>query len=398
MGTGALLVLLALTAAVLAVIGWAVPLFLARSRDSAARMDLLLGEAARTREASQSVDRRFDELRRSMETRVEGVEKRLDAGQQSLVDHLGKSGHLLREVGEKLGRLHETSLKIEKIAGEVTRLEDLLKPPKLRGTLGEMFLEQALAQALPPGSYATQHPLGDGVIVDAAVFVQDRVVPIDSKFPLENYRRAREVEDEAEKKRARAQFGRDVRRHVDAIAEKYIRPASGTCDFALMYVPAEAVYAEIAADGEETALADGNTWLRTLSAAQRMLARDFAIDHVTLQPAWPPPPSSSRVIPVSPRLIYAYLATITLGLRGVELQENAREVHQNLADLARLWDRVGGPLEKLGAHLGNAQKQYDETAKAFDRFTTRLETISEKADRSVEGGKSAELLPLLPPS
>ena len=122
------------------------------------------------------------------------------------MEHLGKSGHLLREVGEKLGRLHETSLKIEKIAGEVTRLEDLLKPPKLRGTLGEMFLEQALAQVLPPGAYATQHPLGDGVVVDAVVFVQDRVVPIDSKFPLENYRRAREVEDEAEKKRARQQF------------------------------------------------------------------------------------------------------------------------------------------------------------------------------------------------
>ncbi len=366
MGIGALLVLLALTAAVLGAIGWVVPLFLTRSRDAAARMDLLLGEAARTREASQSVDRRFEELRRSMETRVEGVEKRLDAGQQSLVDHLGKSGHLLREVGEKLGRLHETSLKIEKIAGEVTRLEDLLKPPKLRGTLGEMFLEQALVQALPPGSYATQHPLGDGVIVDAAVFVQDRVVPIDSKFPLENYRRAREVEDEAEKKRARAQFGRDVRRHVDSIAEKYIRPASGTCDFALMYVPAEAVYAEIAADGEEAALAD------------------YA--------------AGKRVIPVSPRLLYAYLSTIALGLRGVELQENAREVHQNLADLARLWDRVGGPLEKLGAHLGNAQKQYDETAKAFDRFTTRLETIAEKADSKLEGSEDVPRPVLLPPS
>jgi DNA recombination protein RmuC len=343
---GTVLVLLA--AAILALLAGAVVLFLARSRDAAGRMDRLLGETARAREASQSVDRRFEELRRSMDSRVAGVEKRLDAGQQTLVDHLGKSGHLLREVGEKLGRLHETSLKIEKIAGEVTRLEDLLKPPKLRGTLGEMFLEQALAQVLPPGAYATQHPLGDGVVVDAAVFIQERVVPIDSKFPLENYRRSREVEDEAERKRARAQFGRDVRRHVDAIAEKYIRPASGTCDFALMYVPAEAVYAEIAADGEEAALAD------------------YA--------------AGKRVIPVSPRLLYAYLSTIALGLRGVELQENAREVHQNLADLARLWDRVGAPLEKLGGHLGNAQKQYEETSRALDRFTTRLESIAEKAD------------------
>ena len=359
-------VLIGLALAILVLAGAATAVFLARAREAAARMDLLLGEAARAREASQTVDRRFDEMRRSMEARVGGVENRLDAGQQSLAEHLGKSGSLLQEVGEKLGRLHEASKKIEKLAGEVTRLEDLLKPPKLRGTLGEMFLEQALAQVLSPGSYATQHPLGDGVIVDAVVFLQDRVVPIDSKFPLENYRRSREVEDEAEKKRARQQFSRDVRRHVDAIAEKYIRPASGTCDFALMYVPAEAVYSEIAADGEDGALAD--------YAARK------------------------RVIPVSPRLLFAYLSTIALGLRGVELQENAREVHQNLADLARLVDRVGAPMEKLGVHLGNAAKQYEETSRAFERFATRLETIAEKAEGESDAAVGADPVSMLPPS
>jgi DNA recombination protein RmuC len=301
-----------------------------------------------------------------MESRVEGVEKRLEAGNLSLTEHLGKSGHLLREVGEKLGRLHETSQKIEKLAGEVTRLEDLLKPPKLRGALGEMFLEQALGQVLSPGAWAMQHPLGDGVIVDAVVFVQDRLVPVDSKFPLENYRRSREGEDEGERKRARQQFCRDVKKHVDAIADRYIRPASGTCDFALMYVPAEAVYSEIVADGEDTALGD------------------YA--------------ASRRVIPVSPRLLYAYLSTIALGLRGMELQQNAREVHQNLAELARLWDRIGTPFEKLGAHLSNAQKQYEETSRAVDRFTARLETIAEKADAEIEAGPEPVAPAFLPPS
>jgi DNA recombination protein RmuC len=341
----------------------------ARSRESTSRLDRLLAETARTREASQSVDRRFEDLRRSMDTRVDGIEKRVAAGQESFADHLGKSTHLLEEVGERLGRLHEASQKIEKLAGDVTRLEDLLKPPKLRGTLGEMFLEQALAQVLAPGAFATQHPLGDGVVVDAVVFFQDRLVPIDSKFPLENFRRARELEDEGERRRARQQFGRDVRKHVDSIAEKYIRPASGTCDFALMYVPAEAVYAEIAADGEDGALAD--------YAATR------------------------RVIPVSPRLLYAYLSTVALGLRGIELQENAREVHRNLAELARLWERVGSPVDKLGGHLSNAQKQYEEVSRALDRFSARLETIAEKAaekddDAVVEPGERS--LVLLPPS
>ncbi len=364
MGSG--VVLIVLTFLVLAAVAGAVAVFLARSREAAGRIDRLLSETARAREASQSVDRRFDELRRSMDTRVEGIEKRLAAGQQSVADHLGQSGHLLKELGERLGRLHEASQRIEKLAGDVTRLEDLLKPPKLRGTLGEMFLEQALSQVLSPGSYATQHPLGDGVVVDAVVFVQDRLVPIDSKFPLENFRRARELEDEAERQRARQQFSRDVRKHVDAIAEKYIRPAAGTCDFALMYVPAEAVYAEIAADGEDGALAD------------------YA--------------ASRRVIPVSPRLLYAYLSTVALGLRGIELQENAREVHQNLAELARLWERAGAPLEKLGVHLGNAQKQYEETSRAFDRLATRLQTIAEKAEGEIQEAAGQPGVGLLPPS
>jgi len=355
-----------------------------RDAEQAARFDALLAEAGRAREASQSVDRRFDELRRAVEARVGSVEQRLSdgqqtvaehlgtvaqrltAGQQSVAEHLGRSGQVMRELGERLGRLHEASQKIEKLAGHVTRLEDLLKPPKLRGTLGEMFLEQALSQALPPGAFATQYPLGDGAIVDAVVFIQERVVAIDSKFPLENYRRARELEDDGDRRRARAQFARDVKKHVDSIADKYIRPGSGTCDFAFMYVPAEAVYAEIVADGEEEGA-----------------VADYA--------------AGRRVIPVSPRLLYAYLSTVALGLRGLELQENAREVHQNLADLARLCDRVSGPLDKLGAHLGNAQKQYEETSRAFDRFAHRLETISEKAEERIDSGEASERL-ALPPS
>ncbi len=364
MGSNA--VLIGLTLIVLAAMAAAILIFLSKSREAALRIDRLLAETAGAREASQSVDRRFEDLRRGMETRVEGVEKRLAAGQQSVADHLGKSGSLMEELGEKLGRLHEASQKIEKLAGDVTRLEDLLKPPKLRGTLGEMFLEQALGQVLPADCWASQHPLGDGVIVDAAVFVQDRVVPIDSKFPLENFRRAREAEDEGERRRARSQFCRDVRKHVDAIAEKYIRPAGGTFDFAFMYVPAEAVYAEIVSDCEDGALAD------------------YA--------------ASRRVIPVSPRLLFAYLSTVALGLKGLELQENAREVHQNLADLARLVDRVAEPLGKLGGHLGNASKQFEETSRAFDRFSARLDAIAENADRQIETGGGAQTPTLLRPS
>ena len=357
-------ILIALAVAMLALGAAAAALVLARGRESSARLDALLAETARAREAAQAVDRRFQELRGSLEARVGGVEQRLDSGQQSIAEHLGQSGHLLKEVGEKLGRLHEASQRIERLAGEVTRLEDLLKPPKLRGTLGEMFLEQALAQALPPGAFATQHPLGDGVVVDAVVFVQDRMVPVDSKFPLENYRRAREVEAEADQKRARASFVADVKRHADAISRKYIRPAAGTYDYAFMYVPAEAVYSEIVADDAEKALAD------------------YCIER--------------RVFPVSPRLFYAYLSTVAMVLRGQELQRNAQDVAERLSELARVWDRAEEPFKKLGAHLGNAAKQYEEASAALARFGRRLEGVSEGAERSL--GEVTENLPLLPPS
>jgi DNA recombination protein RmuC len=233
-----------------------------------------------------------------------------------------------------------------------------LKPPKLRGLLGETFLEQALAQVLPPGAFSMQYGLPGGAVVDAAIHLGERIVAVDSKFPLENYRRWRELEDEGERKRARRQFGADVRKHVEAIAEKYIRPDAGTLDFALMYVPAEAVYAEIVEEGEETILT--------------------------------PATMERRVIPVSPRLLYAYLATVAMGLKGLELQENARQIHGQLAELARLWNKVEDPFALLGKHLTNTQKQYEEALRALDRFGNRLSGVAETAQAKLEPDAETE--------
>ncbi len=330
-----------------------------RARSATSRLDRLLADTAAARQASEAVDRRFEEMRRTVEERVRGVERSLSDGQKSLTDHLGESGRLLQDVGEKVGRLHEASRKIEKLAGDVTRLEDLLKPPKLRGALGETFLEQTLRQVLPSRCWQMQYRFADAV-VDAAIFVGERVVAVDSKFPLENFRRSREAPDEADRRRALREFGSDVRRHVESIRAKYIRPEAGTCDFALMYVPAEAVYSEIAGEGEESSLAD------------------YAVER--------------RVIPVSPRLFYAYLATVAMGLRGLELQQGAREIGEKLGELERLWGKVEEPFAKLGAHLSNTQKQYGEASRALDRFAVRLESIGESAPEKLE-----EEQPALPP-
>ena len=337
----------------------------AASLKGSARLDRLLSETAGAREASESLDRRFEDLRRSVEERVRDVERSLSEGQKGLSDHLGESGKLLKDVGERMGRILEASQKIEKLAGDVTRLEDLLKPPKLRGTLGEAFLEQALRQALPPGSWRLQHRFSDGVCVDAVIRVNERWVAVDSKFPLENFRRARETEDDTERRRARVAFASDVKKHAETIRKKYIRPAEGTCEYAFMYVPAEAVYAEMVADGEEKALADACIEI--------------------------------RVFPVSPRLLYAFLSTVAMVLRGEELQKNARDVQERLGELERLWDRAEEPFLKVRGHLNNAQKQYEEAATALNRFSAKLTGITEVSHEKLPESEG-EPVPLLPPS
>jgi DNA recombination protein RmuC len=257
-----------------------------RPRGADPRLDRILVEVAAVRGSSESMDRRVEDLRRDVGERVAAVEDRLAAGQKNVSDTLG-------DMHERMGRVFQASQKIQELAGGMTRLEDLLKPPKVRGGLGETFLEQALADVLPPGAWKMRHVFPDGTIVDAAIRVGDFIVPVDSKFPLENFRRSKEAPEEAERKRARRDFAGDVRKHVDAIADKYIRPGDGTYDFAFMYVPSEAVYCEIVFDEDGVSLAD---W----AAAER------------------------RVIAVSPRLLHVYLATVCTGLRGMAVEERAK--------------------------------------------------------------------------
>jgi DNA recombination protein RmuC len=327
-----------------------------RPREADPRLDRLLVEVAAVRGSSESMDRRVEDLRRSVGERVSAVEDRLAAGQKDVSDTLG-------EVHEKMGRVFQASQKIQELAGGMTRLEDLLKPPKIRGGLGETFLEQALSDVLPPGAWEMRHVFPDGTIVDAAIRVGEFLVPVDSKFPLENFRRSKEATDEADRKRARRDFAGDVRKHVDAIATKYIRPGDGTYDFAFMYVPSEAVYCEIVFDEDGVSIAD---W----AAAER------------------------RVIAVSPRLLHVYLATVCTGLRGMAVEERAKEILEHLSVLRREWDLVEDPLRTLGTHLRNSQKQYDAARGAFDRFGGKLDTIAERGEsESIETRPELAVLP-----
>lgn len=313
-------------------------------------------QAAEAKSSNEALGRNLQALSEALARRIESFEKtiddRINRNQTLLGQSLGtmqqqtsESSKILKTVGEEIGRVAESSKKIQELAGGVTRLEDLLKPPKIRGLLGEALLEAALRQVLPPKSYELQKSFADGEVVDAAITLGGRFVPIDSKFPYEQFRRAHELQDPDQRRSGLRQLQGLVRKQVDDIARKYIRVSEGTFDFAFMYIPAEGVYAELIVDEEEGNLAD------------------YAM--------------SRRVIPVSPRLLYAYLFTVAQGLRGMEIEKRAHEVLEDLARLKRGIGKIEEPLTTLGKHLTNAVKQYDETTKQLSRFSEQMRTIEE---------------------
>src|SRR5258708_7122915 len=231
------------------------------------------------------------------------------------------------------------------VGRDIAGLEQLLKSPKIRGGVGETLLENLLAQMLPREQYALQHAFATGDRVDAAIRIGERIVPIDAKFPLENFRRVLEETDEDKRGPLRRAFLRDVKNRVDEIAKKYILPDEGTFDFALMYIPAENIYYEIIVrdDSEED------------SPAAYALAR--------------------RVVPVSPNTFYAYLRVIVLGLRGLRIERDAQEIQARLGRLRGDLDKFREAFDVVGRHLTNARNKYDDAASGLGRLEGKLEGI-----------------------
>jgi DNA recombination protein RmuC len=210
---------------------------------------------------------------------------------------------------------------------------------------------------LPREHYLLQHGFRSGDKVDAAIRVGGRLVPVDAKFPLENFRRMVEEPEEERRRPLRKAFARDVKNRIEEIAKKYILPDEGTFDFALMYVPAENVYYEIIVKDDDTE--DG-------SIAAYALSR--------------------RVVPVSPNSLYAYLQVIVLGLRGLRIEANAREIQDDLIRLGGELEKVRDHMSKLGQHLGNAQKQFTDAERDLDQFEAKLEAIERKGEQAALPG------------
>jgi DNA recombination protein RmuC len=249
---------------------------------------------------------------------------------------------LQRQVGE----MTEQARQLSDMSRAVTALEHVLRAPKMRGAFGEEQLENLLGLVFSRQQYALQYRFSSGEVVDAVLFLPLGRVAVDSKFPLENFRRIAEPAGEDEKKAARREFLRDVRRRVDEIASRYIRPAEGTLPFALMYVPAENVYYEAIVRNDD---------------------EPFQLYRYCLE---------KRVVPVSPNSFYAYLQTIMVGLKGMQVSERAESIVREIEALRIELDKFVKAYETVGSHVRNAASKLEEGSKLLNKVELRVESLA----------------------
>ena len=349
-----LLALIALFALVVVLVGWfflsrVQSLIQAKQDDSLLllmqqQIDQLRIQMTQTLDNNaRSVQQQLGQMLGHVGDRLKEQAEILNRTQLGLGERLDNAARVVGQVQRSLGGLEEANRKIYEVGKDIASLQEILRAPKLRGGLGEFFLEDLLGQILPPQHFATQYGFRSGEKVDAVIKLGASLVPVDAKFPLENFKRIVEAADDEEKNRAKRQFAADVKRHIDAIAVKYILPDEGTYDFALMYIPAENVY-------YETIIKDGAPDEKSLS-------------HYAM---------SKHVVPVSPNSLYAYLQAIVLGLKGMKIEDRAKEIIQYLSRLQGDFGKFREEFMLLGKHLGHAQSSYQNADRRLDQFGQRL--------------------------
>ncbi|NTW59554.1 MAG: DNA recombination protein RmuC [Nitrospirae bacterium] len=310
----------------------------------------------------QQVNSQLGQVTSQVNTRLGQVTDQLQKSTGDLNTRLDNAAKVVSEVSKGLGGLSEATKKVFEVGKDIASLQEILRSPKLRGGLGELFLGDLLAQILPPAHFTLQHRFKSGEAVDAVIRLGQNLVPVDAKFPLENFRRVIEVSSEEERKAAKRKFLADVKKHVDAISGKYILPDEGTFDFALMYIPAENVYYELIIKDE------------AMDKDKGLLNYAFA----------------KRVIPVSPNSFYAYLQTILLGLKGMHIEERAQDILTNLARLSGDFRKFQEEFELVGKHLTNTKSRYDEADKKLAKFEDKLQSLSD-ASPAIEETKKLPL-------
>lgn len=281
-------------------------------------------------------------MQNSIDTSSNQMTKVLQENNRQINDRLTRAAEVIKDVSREVGQMSE-------IGRSMQELQEFLKSPKIRGNIGEEVLKDLITQTFPKNSFHLQYQFRSGEKVDAAIKTDAGILSIDSKFPMENFQKMIKAENQTEKETFKKEFARDVKRHIDAISKKYILPEEGTMDFALMYIPAEPVYYEIADSNE------------LLEYARR-----------------------KRVYAVSPTTLYAHLQMILLSFEGKKIESKSREIFALLRALKVDYENVNDKLGILGKHIGNASSQFSSLLTSFQRIGQKLDASREIEEKTKE--------------
>lgn len=277
-------------------------------------------------------------LRSSIDSTKDTINSSLSLNTKDINDRLIHATEVIGDLKKEAGAFSEVSRSMQ-------ALQDYLRSPKLRGNIGEMVLKDLISQMFPVSSYKLQHTFKSGVIVDAIIKTDAGLLPIDSKFPMENFQKMMSVTDKSEQASLRKIFARDIRAHVTSISQKYILPQENTLDFALMYIPSESVFYEVASD-------------------QGLM--EFA--------------RNCRVYPVSPNTLYAALQTILLSFEGKKVEQKAKEVFKLMRAIQKDFGKTTDSLTTLGGHLKSAYNKFSDVSSQFNSIGQKLSSTNQLTD------------------
>ena len=268
---------------------------------------------------------------------------------------------IMGDVQHRLGALQSATQNMMEVGKDISSLHDILRAPKLRGGMGELLLAELLRQILPEDHFSLQYRFRNGLQVDAIIRLGEGLIPVDAKFPLENFKRILEAGSDEKQAEARKSFWKDIKKHIDDISTKYILPEEGTFEFALMYIPSESIY-------YETIIKDD---------AQSESLSSYAMKH--------------KVVPVSPNSFYVYLQSIVRGLKGMRIERSAQIILESLGQLEIDFELCLSDFEKIGGHLAHARTSYEKTEQRFHKLQDRL-SVMEQHQGKAKGEAPQELI------
>ena len=292
----------------------------------------------------------MNELSRTVDAKMGETTKQMG---ETMRNQFRESANLIKEVTEGLVKLDETNKQVVSFADQLQNLQDILKNPKQRGILGEYYLETLLKNVLPPSNYKMQYAFSNGEIVDAVVFVKEKIIPIDSKFSLENYNRLAEAKDPSEKERLEKLFINDLKLRIQETS-KYIRPAEGTMDFAFMFIPHEAIYYDLLVNKIGLVTEDSENLIQKAA-------------------------SKYKVLIVSPTSFLAYLQTVMQGLKALQIEESAKTIRANVENLQKHLQGYVEYHQKLGNALSTTVNHYTASGKEFKKIDKDILRITDSS-------------------